>query len=232
MKFVTNTLIVYLISIYYQVNIMHKYIVLEWIHGSGKSAVAKKLAEKLQSKWINAKYFHFPNEEDLLWQYIRWVLTQEVLYKKWEITWLLYATASNVFHTQTLNDDTIYILDRHPVTTWLIFQRDIHLEVRLEIYKDGIKWLRENGKVFYVKVDRDIAFERLTTRNNELSTKDEVLKNKANDNFILQKFDELTSLYDDNLISQMQKLDLKSDVVDNSGTLEDTVQQILDKLNV
>ena len=45
---------------------MKKYIVIEGIHGSGKTSVAKALAEKLQSQNIQSEYYHFPDETDQL----------------------------------------------------------------------------------------------------------------------------------------------------------------------
>ncbi|MBU0626982.1 hypothetical protein KKG31_00250 [Patescibacteria group bacterium] len=100
---------------------------------------------------------------------MRKVLTDKDLYKHREVLGLLYAAASNSFHIKTKKDDKIYVLERDSVTTGLIFQKDIPRETRLQIYKFGIENLRENGLVFYVTIDKEIALERLTKRNEELT---------------------------------------------------------------
>jgi thymidylate kinase len=57
--------------------------------------------------------------------------------------------------------------------------------------------LKEKGVIFYIDIDKNIALERLTSRNQELSNQDEVRKNKANDQFITEKFEKYSKLYND-----------------------------------
>lgn len=209
---------------------MIKYIVIEWIHGSGKSTVAKQLTQSLKDKWINAEYIHFPNEEDPLGKIIRQVLADKQLLRNREVLGLLYAAASNIFHIKSKDDDKIYVLERDSVTTWLIFQKDIPWDTRLQIYRFGIENLRKDGIVFYVKIDKDIALDRLTKRNEELKTLGWVRKDKAEDKFVQEEFEKRSHLYEHEMIPQLDKLWLKHEIADNSDTIEDTIQQILTKL--
>ncbi len=206
-----------------------KYIVVEWIHGSGKSSVAKEIAKILQEKWLPAEYLHFPDEESDLGKVIRRVLADKDLYKNREVLGLLYAAASNSFHIKSKDDEKIYILERDAVTTGLIFQKDMPRNTRMEIYKFGIENLRKLWKVIYVKVDKDIAHGRIVTRNNELAkSDDQVRKDKAGDKFI-EKFDEMSHLYETELMPQLEKLGLSFEVIENNSTIEEAGQKAVEK---
>ncbi len=218
---------------------MQKYIIIEWIHWSWKSSVAQEVANQLQQQWINAQYYHFPDEEDDLGKVIRKIVADKNLAYQREITGLLYASFANIFHTKTKTDDKVYILDRHSVTTWLVFQSQMSRNTRLEIYKPWIQALLENGQIFYLQIDKDIARQRSEQRNNEIiaqntkhsqDTQNNVWINKAKDVFNEEKFDELTNLYETNLITQIQKLWLDCDIVDNNGSIQQSVDQIIKKL--
>lgn len=209
---------------------MLKYIVIEWIHGSGKSTVAKQLTQRLKEEGNNVEYYHFPNEEEELGKVIRKTLTDKELYKHREVLGLLYASASNSFHIKTKHDEKIYVLERDSVTTGLVFQRDIPRETRLQIYKFWIENLREQGKVFYVKIDKATALERLTKRNAELAKQGGTREDKAKDKFVEEEFDKLSNLYETEMIPQLEKLGLRHETVNNSTTIENTLQQILEKL--
>ena len=204
----------------------YKYIVIEWIHGAWKSAVSDALIQKFVQRWINAKYYHFPNESEHLGKAIREALTIEDVYKKREVIWLLYAAMTNKFHITTQNDWTVYILDREAVTSWLIFQKEIPDAVRAEIYKYGIKSLQKQWIVLYVKIDRDTALDRLQLRNADLWAKGEVRDHKAKDKFVVDNFERLTAEYEKDFIPKVKALWLQCEVIDNSGTLEHTIQQI------
>lgn len=207
-----------------------KYIVVEWIHGSGKSSVAKEIAKTLQEKWLPAEYLHFPDEESDLGKVIRRVLADKDLYKNREVLGLLYAAASNSFHIKTKDDDKLYVLERDAVTTGLIFQKDIPWDTRMQIYKFGIENLRKLGKVIYVKVDKDIAHGRIVTRNNELAkSDDQVRKDKAADKFI-EKFDEMSHLYDTELMPQLEKLGLSYEIIENNTTIEEAWAKAVEKV--
>lgn len=208
----------------------YKYIVIEGIHGSGKSSVAKELTQTLKKEWLNVEYYHFPNEEEDLGKVIRKTLTDKELYKHREIIGLLYAAASNIFHIRTKNDDQIYVLERDSVTTGLIFQRDIPRETRLQMYKFWIENLKEQGKVFYVKIDKAIALERLTKRNEELKKQGWTREDKAKDKFVEEEFDRLSNLYATEMFPQLDKLGLKYEIVDNSWSIQDTIKQIQESL--
>lgn len=207
-----------------------KYIVVEWIHGSGKSSVAKEITKILQEKWLPAEYLHFPDEESDLGKVIRRILADKDLYKNWEVLWLLYAAASNSFHIKTKDDNKLYVLERDAVTTGLIFQKDIPWETRMQIYKFGIENLRKLGKIIYVKVDKDIARERIVIRNNELAkSDDQVRKDKAADKFI-EKFDEMSHLYNTELMPQLEKLGLSYEIIENNTTIEEAWKNTVEKL--
>ncbi len=211
---------------------MKKYIVLEWIHWSGKTTVSKKLVDRLRQVWINAVYYHFPDEESLLWQAIRQIVTDKDLVYDWHITWVLYAWFANLFHKKTENDDKIYILDRHSVSTWLIFQREIPWNVRLELYATGIESLKKNWKFFYLTVDKNIAKQRTNLRNKELLKKWWIWATKAKDLFNEEKFDELTKLYDEFLIPELKKLWFTCQKVENNNSIQTTVDQIISYLGL
>lgn len=207
-----------------------KYIVVEWIHGSGKSSVAKEIAKTLQERWLPAEYLHFPDEESDLGKVIRKVLADKDLYKNREVLWLLYAAASNSFHIKTKDDNKLYVLERDAVTTGLIFQKDIPWETRMQIYKFGIENLRKLWKVIYVKVDKDIAHKRITIRNDELAkSDDQVRKDKAADKFI-EKFDEMSHLYDTELMPQLEKLGLSYEIIENNTTIEEAWRKAIEKV--
>ncbi len=207
-----------------------KYIVVEGIHGSGKSSVAKEIAKILQEKWLPAEYLHFPDEESDLGKVIRRVLADKDLYKNREVLWLLYAAASNSFHIKSKDDEKIYVLERDAVTTGLIFQKDMPWETRMQIYKFGIENLRKLGKVIYVKVDKEVAKWRIETRNSELAkSDDQVRKDKAADKFI-EKFDEMSHLYETELMPQLEKLGLSYEIIENNTTIEEAGKNALEKI--
>lgn len=205
---------------------MKKYIVIEWIHGSWKSSVAKALNERFQSKNIKSTYYHMPDENETLGQAIREVVADKDIVKKREITWLLYAAFSNKYHLKTKEDELIHVLDRDSVTTWLIFQRDIPWEIRLQIYKYGIENLQKNWIVVYVKANKEISLKRLTARNNTIKTEWWARTNKANDQFIAQEFDKLSDLYQTELFPQLDKLRIPYIIVENNTTIDNVVNDI------
>jgi len=205
-----------------------KYVVVEWIHWSGKSTIAKYIAKKLKEQWFIVKYLHFPDEESHLGKVIRATVRDEDIYKYREVVGLLYAAASNSFHIKTKDDNTIYILDRDAVTSGLIFQKNIPREVRTEIYKFGIENLGKMGKVIYVKTNKITAQKRSEERNKELWQLDQqVRKDKAGDKFIETKFDELSQLYDTELLPQLEKLGLSYTVIENNETIEKAWEEAL-----
>ncbi|MDD3263150.1 MAG: AAA family ATPase [Candidatus Absconditabacteria bacterium] len=205
---------------------MKKYIVIEGIHGSGKSSVAKALNERFQSKNIKSTYYHMPDENETLGQAIREVVADKDIVKKREITGLLYAAFSNKYHLKTKEDELIHVLDRDSVTTGLIFQRDIPWEIRLQIYKYGIENLQKNGIVVYVKANKEISLKRLTARNNTIKTEGGARTNKANDQFIAQEFDKLSDLYQTELFPQLDKLRIPYIIVENNTTIDNVVNDI------
>ena len=206
---------------------MKKYIVIEWIHWSWKWFVSKALTQYLTTNWINAKYYHFPDEESSFGKLIRQVVADKQLVYHWQVTWLLYASFANSFHIKTQDDDFVYILDRHSVTTWLVFQRQMSRSTRLEIYQHWIQALQQNGQVIFLKVDKQIAKQRSEERNKLLlNNSQEVWQDKAKDVFNQEKFDEMSNLYTNSLLPDIQKLWLKCDIVDNNWTLEQTLEQI------
>lgn len=209
-----------------------KYIVVEWIHGSGKSSVAKYITQKLQEKWLPATYLHFPDEESHLGRVIRAMVRDEDIYKNREVIGLLYAAASNSFHIKTKHDNMIYVLDRDAVTSGLIFQKTIPREIRTEIYKFGIENLRSMGKIIYVKIDKSTAQERSEKRNKELLEKNEqVRKDKAGDKFVENKFDELSHLYDTEMIPQLEKLGLSCETIENNWTIQEAWEKAVNSIS-
>jgi thymidylate kinase len=175
---------------------MKKHIVIEGIHGSGKTSVAKALAEKLVEKGIQAHYYHFPDETDKLGQVIRETLADKELVKNREVTGLLYSAFSNRFHIKTKADGITYVQDRDSVTTGLVFQSAMAWEVRMAIYRQAIENLQQQGTVLYIKTNTETARLRLQERNLQLQQQGEVRKNKANDIFVAEEFENLSLRYE------------------------------------
>jgi thymidylate kinase len=175
---------------------MKKHIVIEGIHGSGKTSVAKALAEKLVQKGISARYYHFPDETDQLGQVIRATLADKELVKNREVTGLLYAAFSNRFHIKTKDDNITYVQERDSVTTGLVFQSSIPRETRMQIYHHAIKNLQTQGIVIYVRADMEIARKRMQKRNEDLLAVGGVWKDKANDVFVAEEFESLSLRYE------------------------------------
>jgi thymidylate kinase len=205
-----------------------KYLVFEWIHGSGKSFIPEKLEEKRLSVWKKVKYFHFPNEDEPLGKIIRSVVANKKIYDKREATGLLYAAHANIFHYEHDDDDITYLLSRHSVSTGLIFQKDIDLETRKKIYWPGVKALQEKGIVFYLKINPQLAAERKEERNIKLlnNNSEQVRKDKANDQFIAQKYEQLALEYEYDMIPKLQELWIRTAIIDNNGTREETIRQV------
>lgn len=205
---------------------MKKYIVLEWIHGCGKSTVAKALVKRFAQKGLKAMYYHFPDEEDILGKAIRSVLTEKDVVHHWQVTGALYAAFANRFHYKTKDDDMIYILDRHSVTTGLIFQKDIPDDVRLALYGPWIDALKSDGIAFYVSLTKETARIRRELRDAELLKQWGVWEDKAKDLFIGEKFDYLADQYDNYLLKVVNDLWIAMHKVTNDSTIETCVDQI------
>ncbi|MDR0650117.1 MAG: deoxynucleoside kinase [Candidatus Peribacteria bacterium] len=180
---------------------MKKHIVVEGIHGSGKTSVAKALAEKVVQEGIQAQYYHFPDETDKLGQVIRETVADKALVKNWEITGLLYAAFSNRFHIRTKADGITYIQDRDSVTTGLVFQSAIAWEVRMAIYRQAIEHLQQQGMVLYIQTDKETAHLRMQERNLQLQQQGEVRQHKAKDVFIAEEFENLSFRYEKEMFS-------------------------------
>jgi thymidylate kinase len=179
---------------------MKKHLVIEGIHGSGKTSVAKALTDKLLQTGTNTQYYHFPDENDTLGQVIRATLTDKDLVKNWEVTGLLYAAFSNRFHIKTKADAITYVQDRDSVTTGLVFQSSIPRETRMQIYHQAIDNLQTQGIVIYVKSDIETARSRMESRNADLSSQSEVWANKAKDVFIAEDFEKLSLRYEKEML--------------------------------
>jgi thymidylate kinase len=211
---------------------MYKYIIIEWIHGSWKRTIALEFNKRLQELWYNSEYLHFPDEENILWKAIRKILTDQDLYKKREVLWLLYAAFSNMFHIKNKNNNKIFILERHSITTWTIFQEDIPQNIRKEIHKYWLSELQEKWIMVYLQVDKNIALKRSIQRNKKLYEKWWVWKDKAWDKFIKDKFLELASKYDNYLRVRVEKLWIKTTTVYNESSIENCVNEIIWNLNI
>jgi adenylate kinase family enzyme len=81
-----------------------------------------------------------------------------------------------------------------------------------------------------VNIDKKVALQRLKKRNEQLLLLGGVRKDKAEDKFVTEEFDKRSDLYENEMIPQLDKLGLKHETVDNSGTIEETIKKILEKL--
>jgi thymidylate kinase len=149
---------------------MKKHLVIEGIHGSGKTSIAKALTEELQQMGTTTQYYHFPSEEDELGKVIRTTLTDANLVRHREVIGLLYAAFSNRFHIRTKADGITYVQERDSVTTGLVFQSTIPRETRMQIYHQAIENLQAQGIVIYVRANIETARERMQKRNANLFT--------------------------------------------------------------
>lgn len=209
---------------------MKKNIVIEGIHGSGKTSVAKTLAEKLQQKWIQSQYYHFPDEADQLGQVIRSTLTDKDIVKHWQVTGLLYAAFSNRFHIKTKSDRVTYVQDRDSLSSGLVFQSSIPRDSRLAIYQQAIENLQHQGIVVYVRSNMEIARQRLDARNLHLLWKGWVWEHKAKDVFIKEDFENLSLRYEREMLPWLERMWIPYIVVENNWTLEECIDEILKKL--
>jgi thymidylate kinase len=175
---------------------MKKHLVIEGIHGSGKTSIAKSLAQRLLQEGIQTQYYHFPDEEDALGQVIRTTLADKALVKHWEVTGLLYAAFSNRFHIRTKADSITYVQERDSVTTGLVFQASIPRDTRMQIYRQAIENLQTQGIVVYVRAEMETARERMQKRNADLLLEGGVWKDKAKDVFVAEEFETLSLRYE------------------------------------
>ena len=206
----------------------YKYIVIEWIHGSWKSSVAHGIVDQLRQQWVDAEYFHMPDETDDFGKLIRKTLTEQDVYQHRQVMGLLYAAFANRFHYMHDHDEKVYVLDRHAVTTWLVFQRDIADHVRQEIYGPGISQLQQRWVVLYVSTSLNVAAQRTESRNQQLQHENENWKkHKANDLFIKEKYVELADLYDKTLVQKIGQYGIPAHVISNDGMLDDTLAAAL-----
>lgn len=206
--------------------VMKKHIIIEWIHWSWKTSVAQALAEKLQ-----AKYVHFPDENDQLWQVIRQTVADPRFAKCREITGLLYISFSNRFHIQTRDDGITYVQDRDSVSTGLVFQSEIPRETRLQLYHFAIENLQNQWIVIYVKTDLETAKSRMENRNKILmESPDLAMQNKAKDQFIAENFINLSLRYEKEMIEWLDKMGIPHFTVSNNGTIEKCIEEILKQI--
>ncbi len=205
---------------------MYKYIVIEWIHGAGKTTIAKALAKRLRQNWENWKYYHFPDEDSKLGQVIRKSLADDELFDKWQVVGLLFAAFSNRFHIKTANDETVYVTDRDSVTTGFVFQNDMKWSTRLENYKYGIESLKNKWIVIYLKVDANKVVNRIEKRRKENAKKGWVWADKSKDKF-LKKRAELAKAYDKNMWPSCQKAWIDYKEIENDASIDETVDKII-----
>lgn len=210
---------------------MHKYIIIEWIHWSWKSTVADRLQKHIQTNNPHCQRYHFPEENEILWKAIREILTEEHSCHHRQVTGLLYAAAANRLHYMYDNTETMFILDRHSVTSGLIFQKEIDDYTRHQIYWPSITSLQKHGIVIYIQTDIAVAEQRHIARNTELrEQQDTVRKNKSNDLFVKQKYKELSDLYEQEFIPKVQALHIPIICVTNNWSIDETIANIMQSL--
>ena len=211
-------------------NQMKKHIVIEGIHGSGKTSIAKALADRLVQQWLQATYYHFPDENDPLGQIIRSTLTEKQLVKQREVIGLLYAAFANRFHIRTKSDNIFYVQERDSVTTGLVFQSSIPRETRLQIYRQAIENLQTQGIVVYVRANIETARERMQKRNANLFSEGGVRTDKAKDLFVAEEFENLSLRYEKEMFPGLDQMGIPYLIVENDGTIEECVEKIFQQL--
>lgn len=204
-----------------------KYIILEWINWCWKSSVWKEIWNMLTNEWFTVHYKHFPDETTTIWKTIREMITDKDAAKNWSVSWMLYSAESELFHIKNLQkeyDKTIYILDRHPISSSFVYQYEMPPTVRKEVYKKTLTDLQNNWIVFIIDVDINIAIERFTKRNAVIED-----INKKNDKYLSS-----IDLYHKNYLNLWNNLDtlgVKNITIhDEWISVQEMAKRIFDKI--
>jgi len=202
-----------------------RFFVFEWIHGAGKSTLVTSCTQHLIASWYAVKSFIFPDKTTDLGRTIRSLITDHRVVGEWRIVWSLYAAFANWFHACIDDGKTIWLCDRHSVTSGLIFQDDIPASVREELYWPSLTALRDAGQIIFCDCDDAVAQQRWQERNKTLLDGDEFEKNKARDAFFAHHH-ELTTKMRQSFLPQCMarglpvfKIDCSADIATNTHTI-------------
>lgn len=134
-----------------------KVIVLEGIDGSGKSLLAKQLADYLCSKGIKAKYIHFPDKNAIIGSHIYDMLNKAYGINFLDINYfaqyMMYALDRYEFFTinKHIYDDYVLICDRYTTSSMVYQGSSLYMAIRNAAIEDGMS----------IDDADDMTFERL-----------------------------------------------------------------------
>lgn len=198
-----------------------RFFVFEWVHGAGKSTLVSACADALIATWYPVKTFTFPDRSTDLGKSIRSLITDPRVVGEWRIVGSLYAWFANRFHTCIDDGKTVWLCDRHSVTSGLVFQDDIPDAIREELYWPSLGALRDEGQIIFCDCDDEIARQRWSQRNMKLHDSDEFEKNKARDAFFAH-YEEFTKKMRHYFLPACAAWWLSSWTIDSSSVLADT----------
>ena len=121
-----------------------KVIVLEGIDGSGKSLLAKQLADYLCSKGIKAKYIHFPDKNAAIGSHIYDMLNKAYGINFLDINYfaqyMMYALDRYEFFAinKHIYDDYVLICDRYTTSSMVYQGSSLYLAIREDAIADGM----------------------------------------------------------------------------------------------
>lgn len=121
-----------------------KVIVLEGIDGSGKSLLAKELADYLCSKGIKAKYIHFPDKNATMGSHIYDMLNKaygiNFLDVNYFAQYMMYALDRYEFFTinKHIYDDYVLVCDRYTTSSMVYQGSSLYMAIRNAAIKDGM----------------------------------------------------------------------------------------------
>ncbi len=197
------------------------FIVIEGLDGSGKSTAAKQLSEQLESLFPNKiKHTYEPHNPSCGGEYIRAVLEKRITEFHHRTLALAYA-ANRLDHCDRIiqpwlsnGKDGIVISDRYYLSSLVYQSRDgLSFESVMQLNELAI----QPDLIFFMNVSNETCFNRLENRNQPQEIFDENMEETRRKYFAAIDF--LRKTKNEKVIE-----------IDGNGTVEETVEQMLDKI--
>lgn len=155
-----------------------RYIVFEGIDGSGKTRLARAVANALQEQDHRVRSLAFPGNTSAIGNFIRSAFRHEVAVDPKAMLWLFVAEAKDVEPqiTHSLANNQWVICDRHTLVSSRVYQGEIHGQGAVE----AVIWpamLRVPDRVYLLDVSPEVSIARRQDRDepmNELYETDDV----------------------------------------------------------
>ena len=194
-------------------------IVIEGLDGSGKTTASKLLAKKLKEKGYKVKRSYEPHDPSCGGGYIRAVLTKKI--RKFSHRTLALAFAANrldhrdrVINPWLAKENRVIICDRYYLSS-LVYQSKENFGFK-EVLKLNEK-ARKPDIIFFLNVSNEVCYQRMKGRNQAKELFEENLEEDRQKFFNAIQY--LKRWNKDNIVE-----------IDASGTPEETVAQMLEKL--